>query len=64
MWDCHDQHIRWVVAAASSVVIGHAAMDIAIVNYPKQRFILRQGVRVIREHNPATLSRAGAALKP
>lgn len=49
MWDRHDQHIRWVIAASSSVAIGHAALDAAIANYPDQRFTLRNGILVIRQ---------------
>jgi hypothetical protein len=52
LWDRHDQHIRWVIAAASSVAVGHAALDAAIANYPDQRFTLRNGILVIREHGP------------
>jgi hypothetical protein len=52
MWDCNNQHIRWVVAAASSVAVGHAALDAAINNYSGQRFTLRNGILVIREHQP------------
>ena len=50
MWDQSDQHIRWVVAASASVAVGHAAMDAAIANYPEQRFTLRNGILVIRQH--------------
>jgi hypothetical protein len=50
MWDQSDQHIRWVIAASASVAIGHAAMDAAIANYPDQRFTLRNGILVIRQH--------------
>ncbi len=50
LWDRHDQHIRWVIAASSSVAIGHAALDTAIANYPDQRFTLRNGIQVIRQH--------------
>jgi hypothetical protein len=52
LWDSHDQHIRWVIAAASSVAVGHAALDAAIASYPDQRFTLRNGIQVIREHVP------------
>jgi len=52
LWDRHDQHIRWVIAAASSVAVGHAALDAAIASYPEQRFMLRNGIQVIREHVP------------
>jgi hypothetical protein len=54
LWDRQDQHIRWVIVASSSVAIGHAALDTAIANYPGQRFTLRNGVQVIREHVPHT----------
>ena len=53
LWDRHDQHIRWVIAASSSVAIGHAALDAAIANYPDQRFTLRNGILVIRKHDPS-----------
>jgi hypothetical protein len=54
MWDRHDQHIRWVVAASTSVAIGHAALDMAIATYPSERFTLRNGTLVIRQHPPQT----------
>ena len=34
LWDRTDQHLRFVVAASSSVAIGHAAVDAAIANFP------------------------------
>ena len=40
------------LAATSTVAIAHAALDTAIANYPDQRFTLRKGILVIREHNP------------
>jgi hypothetical protein len=54
MWDRHDKGIRWVVSASSSEAIGHAAFDMAIANYPGDRFTLRNGALVIREHKPNT----------
>jgi hypothetical protein len=54
MWDRHDQHIRWVVAASTSVAIGHAALDMAIATYPSEHFTLRNGILVIRQHPPQT----------
>jgi hypothetical protein len=53
MWDRHDQHIRWVIAASSSVAVGHAALDAAIAAYPGERFTLRNGIHVIRQHGPS-----------
>jgi len=52
LWDRHDQHIRRVIAASASVAVGHAALDVAIATYPGERFTLRNGIQVIREHVP------------
>jgi hypothetical protein len=52
LWDRHDHHIRWVIAASANVAVGHAALDAAIASYPDQRFPLRNGIQVIREHVP------------
>ena len=50
LWDRHAEHVRWVVAAAGTVSIAHAALDAAITNWPNERFTLRQGTMLIREH--------------
>ena len=50
MGDQSDQHIRWVIAASASAAVGHAALDAAIANYPDQRFTLRNGIQIIRQH--------------
>ena len=52
LWDRYNKHIRWVIAATSSVVIGNAAFDVAVSVHPQERVLLRQGIRVIREHVP------------
>jgi hypothetical protein len=44
--------LRECVVVASSVAVGHAALDAAIASYPDQRFTLRNGIQVIREHVP------------
>jgi len=50
LWDQQANHVRWVVAAAGSVTVGHAAFDAAVANWPNERFTLRQGIMLIREH--------------
>jgi hypothetical protein len=52
LWDRVSLNRRWVVAATSTVTLGHAAFDGAIANWPDQRFTLRHGIRLISEHNP------------
>jgi hypothetical protein len=50
LWDQSDQHVRSVIAASASVAVGYGAMDAAIANCPDQRFTLRNGIQVIRQH--------------
>jgi hypothetical protein len=50
MWDRHDTHIRWVISASSTVSLGHAALDVAIANFPNERFTLRNRAMIIRQH--------------
>jgi hypothetical protein len=50
LWDRHAQHIRWMIAAAGTITIAQAAFDAAIANWPGERFTLRQGIMLIREH--------------
>jgi hypothetical protein len=64
LWDRHDQHIRWVIAASSSVAIAHAALDTAIATYPDQRFTLRNGILVIRQHPPPQRGEFGLQPRP
>lgn len=52
LWDRNGQQIRWLVAAAGTVAIAHAALDAAIESWPNERFTLRQGMRVIRDYVP------------
>jgi hypothetical protein len=56
MWDQNEQHIRWVIAASSSVAVARAALDAAIANYPGQHFTLRNGALVLRQHPRGTSS--------
>jgi hypothetical protein len=52
LWHRCDQHIRWVIAATSSVAIANAAFDVAVATHPNERLMLRQGIRVIRKRRP------------
>ena len=50
LWDRHAERVRWIVAATGTITIGHAAFDAAIANWPHERFTLRKGALLIREH--------------
>ena len=41
----------WVIAATSSMAVGNAAYDVAVSMHPQERVLLRQGIRVIRQHD-------------
>jgi hypothetical protein len=46
-WDWKDAHVEEIVASASLIMIGRAAFDAAVEQYPGVRLTLRQGARVI-----------------
>jgi hypothetical protein len=50
LWDRHAQHVRWAIAAAGTITIAQAAFDAAVQNWPGERFTLRQGIMLIRQH--------------
>ena len=50
LWDRHANHVRWVVAAAGSVTVAHAAFEACVQDWPHEHFTLRQGIMLIREH--------------
>ena len=50
LWDRHANHVRWVVAAAGSVTVAHAAFEACVKDWPHEHFTLRQGIMLIREH--------------
>ena len=54
MWDRYGKdNLRWVLAAAAQVYIGHAAFDEALKHYPGERLTLRHGMLTLRDsENP------------
>ena len=53
LWDRYDQHIRWVIAATSSIALANAAFDVAVAIHPNERLLLRQVIRIVRKHEPS-----------
>jgi hypothetical protein len=52
LWDRPQQHIRWVIAASSSIAVARAAFEAAVKAHPHENLTLRNGALVIREHAP------------
>jgi hypothetical protein len=52
LWDRSQQHIRWVIAASSSIALARAAFEAAVEAHPHENLTLRNGALVIREHAP------------
>jgi hypothetical protein len=50
MWDQGDQRRRWTIALCSTVSVAHGAFDVAVTIYPQHRWVLRNGMLVIRKH--------------
>ena len=53
MWDRHSQCVRWTIALCGTSTIARGAFDVAVKNYPNERWTLRQGIRLLQEHEPA-----------
>jgi hypothetical protein len=56
VWDRHSEHIRWVIAASSSIAIINAAFDVAVPEFRGQRLVLRKGATILREHLPKPIT--------
>lgn len=54
LWTADGQQVRWAIAATASVTVGQAAFDAAVKNWPHERFTLRNGIFLIRQHVPGT----------
>ena len=52
LWTPDGQQVRWAIAATANVTVGHAAFEAAVRNWPHERFTLRNGILLIREHIP------------
>ena len=52
LWNRNQQHIRWVIAATSSIAVGRAAFDVAISTHIREHLTLRNGAQLIRQHMP------------
>jgi hypothetical protein len=49
-WD--DETLIWTVAACGNFSVAMGAFDAAIKQYPKSRWLLRDGIRVCHEYVP------------
>jgi hypothetical protein len=49
-WGWKDSHVEEIVASASLIMIGRAAFQAAVEQYPRNRLTLRQGARVILKY--------------
>jgi hypothetical protein len=52
LWDQSQQHIRWVIAASSSIATARAAFEAAVEAHPQENVTLRNGALVIRQYLP------------
>jgi hypothetical protein len=48
--DRHADHIRWAIVASGSIDLAHAAFNPAVLEWPNERFMLRQGIMLMHEH--------------
>ena len=54
LWDRHAKHIAGRLPLSAHVTIAQATFEAAVNEWPHERFTLRHGIRLIREHPRGT----------
>ena len=50
LWERYAEQVRWTIAASGSIVLARAAFEAATKEWPNERFTLRNGIMLMREH--------------
>jgi hypothetical protein len=53
-WDKAEDRIMWVIAISNNLLVARAAYDAAVRYNPRERWLLRDGIRVVERHEPPT----------
>ena len=58
-WDRSEDHVVWLIAVSNNFLVARAAYDAAVKYNPRERWLLRDGIRVLL----SDISRNGNAYK-
>jgi hypothetical protein len=51
-WDKSEEHVIWLIAVSNNFLVARAAYDVPVKYNPRERWLLRDGIRVIERHEP------------
>src|SRR2546421_3318535 len=53
-WDKTEDHVLWLIAVSNNFLVARAAYEAAGEYNPKERWLLRDGIRVVERYDPKT----------
>ena len=51
-WDKSEDHVLWLIAVSNNFLIARAAYEAAVKYNPRERWLLRDGIRVVERYEP------------
>jgi hypothetical protein len=51
-WDKTEDHIVWLIAVSNNFLVARAAYEAAVKYNPRERWLLRDGIRVVERYEP------------
>jgi hypothetical protein len=51
-WDKTEDHIVWLIAVSNNFLVARAAYEAAVKFNPRERWLLRDGIRVVERYQP------------
>ena len=51
-WDKTEDHVLWLIAVSNNFLVARAAYEAAVKYNPRERWLLRDGIRVVERHEP------------
>jgi hypothetical protein len=54
-WDKTEDHVIWLIAVSNNFLVARAAYDAAVKYNPRERWLLRDGIRVVARYEPPCL---------
>lgn len=51
-WDKSEDHVIWLIAVSNNFLVAQAAYEAAVKFNPRERWLLRDGIRVVERYEP------------
>jgi hypothetical protein len=51
-WDKTEDHVIWLIAVSNNFMVARAAYEAAVRYNPRERWLLRDGIRVVERYEP------------